>query len=94
MAFILLIRRNLISIPILDRLGYTFHFGNCKDKLYQDSLLIGNGMVCGNIYRLELYGLFSVSVSLVVNTVNSTKRLRLDERSFTLWHKRLGHICR
>ena len=41
-AFIPSIRRNLISVPILDRLGYSFIFGTGKFKLYQDSLLIGN----------------------------------------------------
>ena len=41
-AFIPSIRRNLISVPILDRLGYSFIFGTRKFKLYQDSLLIGN----------------------------------------------------
>ena len=34
-AYIPLIRRNLISIPILDRLGYSFLFGTRKVKLYR-----------------------------------------------------------
>ena len=41
MAYIPLVRRNLISIPILDRLGYSFLFGIVKVNLYLDSLLIG-----------------------------------------------------
>ena len=40
-AYIPSIRRILISVPILDRLGYNFLFGSRKVKLYQDSLLIG-----------------------------------------------------
>ena len=31
---------------------------------------------------------------IYVNSVGSTKRLRLNEKSSTLWHKRLGHIYR
>ena len=33
-AYIPLIRRNLISMPILDRRGYSFLFGSRKVKLY------------------------------------------------------------
>ena len=39
-AYIASIRKNLISVPILDRLGYSFLFGTEKVKLYKDSLLI------------------------------------------------------
>ena len=63
-----------------------------KVKLYQDSLSIGNGMLYGNFYRSELYGLPHIFVS--VNTVSSTKRLRLNEKSSILWHKLLGHISK
>ena len=44
-AYIPSIRRNLILVPILDRLGYNFIFRTRKVNLYQDSLLIGNGMI-------------------------------------------------
>ena len=40
--FIPSIRINLISIPILDRIGYNFLFGTRKVNLYRDYLLIGN----------------------------------------------------
>ena len=93
-AYIPLIKRNLISIPILDRLEYNFLFGIGKVKLYQDSLLIDTRVLCGNLYRLELFALPSISVTLTVNTACSSKRLRLNEKSSTLWHKRLGHISR
>ena len=94
MAFISLIKRNLISVPILDRLGYSFIFGTGKVKLYRDSLLIGNGILCGSIYILELYVLPYVFATLTVNTASSSKCLRLNEKPSTLWHKRLGHIPR
>ena len=77
----------MISIPILDRLGYTFLFGTGKVNLYRDSLLIGNGTLRGNLYRLELYSLFSISP--IVNTVNRTKCFGLNEKSSILWHAQL-----
>ena len=85
MAFIPSIRRNLISVPILDRLGYSFLFGTGKVNLYRDSILIGNETLCGNLYRLGLYSLLSFSPN--VNTVSSTKHLKLNEKSSILWHK-------
>ena len=48
------IRRNLISLPILDGLGCSFLFGSRKVKLYLDSLFIGNRKLCGGFYRLKL----------------------------------------
>ena len=35
-----------------------------------------------------------VSATLNVNTTSSSKCLRLNEKSSTLWHKRSGHISR
>ena len=86
MAYIPSIRRNLISIPIFDRLGYSFLFGTGKVKLYQDSLLIGIGILCGSLYRLELFALPSVFATLTVNTASSSKCLKLNEKFSTIWH--------
>ena len=94
MVYIPSIRKNLISIHILDRLAYSFFFGIGKFKLYRDSQLISTGVLCGSLYRLELSALPFVSATLTVNTVSSSKRLRLNEKSYTLWHKHLGHIYR
>ena len=49
-AFIPSIRRNLIYVHILDRLGYSFLFGTGKVNLYRDSLLIGNGTQASRSY--------------------------------------------
>ena len=54
--------------------------------------MIGNETLCGNLYRLELYSLLFFSPT--VNTVSSTKRLKLNEKSYILWHKRLGRISK
>ena len=56
--------------------------------------MIGNGILCGNLYKLELCVLPYVSATLTVNTASSSKCLRLNEKYSTLWHKHLGHISR
>ena len=84
----------MISVHILDKLGYGFLFGNEKVKLYPESLLIDTGVLCGNLYRLELSALPSIFAALFVNIVSITKRLRLNEKSSILWHKWLGHISK
>ena len=94
MAYIPSIRKNLISVPILDRLGYSFLFGTRKVKLYRDSLLIDTRVLCGSLYRLELSALPSVSFTLTINTSSRSKRSKLNEMSSTLWHKRLGRISK
>ena len=76
MVYIPLIKKNLISVLILDSLGYSFLFGSRKVKLYRESLLIGNGILCGSLYILELSTLPSVSATLTVNTASSSKCLR------------------
>ena len=42
-------QENLISVHILDRLGYSFLFGIGKVKVYRDSLLIDTGVLCGSL---------------------------------------------
>ena len=54
--------------------------------------MICNEVICGNLYRLELYNFLSFSP--IANTFSSTKRLRMNEKSSILWHKRLGHISK
>ena len=60
--------------------------------MYRDLLLIDTGVLCGNFYRLDLSALPSVSATLFVNTVSSTKHLRLNEKYSIIWHKHLSHI--
>ena len=56
--------------------------------------MIGNGILYGSLYRLELSTLPSISTTFSINAACSSKCLRLNEKSSTLWHKRLGHISR
>ena len=84
MTYIPSLKINLISIPILDRLGYSFLFGTGKVKLYQDSLLISNRVLYGSLYKLELSILPYVSATFTVNIASNFKRLRLNEMSSIL----------
>ncbi|KAL6322358.1 hypothetical protein AAG906_007911 [Vitis piasezkii] len=92
-AFIPSLRRNLISVSYLDRHGYSFHFGGGKVDIFCNSVLIGNGVLFGNLYSLSLHhGLLCDSSS--VNSVVGCKRARMNLSSSMLWHKHLGHISR
>ena len=64
---------------------YIYICGTGKVNLYRDSLLIGNKTLYGDIYRLGLYSFLSFSPN--INTVSSTKRLKLNEKSYILWNK-------
>ena len=48
-------RRNLVSISILDKFGYTCSFGNNKFSLFQNSNLVGTGSLSyvDNLYMLD-----------------------------------------
>src|SRR5262249_50077789 len=84
-------RRNLISISLLDKCGYYFNFRGGKVDLLFDSKLIGSCVLSDNLYRLclddNVYGTCDE-----INMVS--KRPLSKEKSFTLWHKRLGHISK
>ena len=69
MSYIPFIRRNLVSVSILDRAGYNFLFGYGKVRLYRDSILIGNRMLSGNLYKLDLVDIIDVSFSSSLNVV-------------------------
>ena len=89
------IRRNLISVSLLGKCGYNFLFGNDKVATYSDSLLIGNGIMCDNLYKVDLFHTSSIhSTSSLVNTVMGLKRSRLDKKSSMFWHRHLGHISK
>ena len=79
--------RNLISVSVLDKCGYTFEFGNGKLDVYFNSIIIGSGVLYDGLYMLNLN-------DMSVNFVIGHKRSRVDENFSMLWHRRLGHISR
>ncbi|CAJ2659127.1 unnamed protein product [Trifolium pratense] len=84
------IRRNLISISILDKSGYTCSFGNNKFSLSYDSNVVGYGSLNDNLYMLDIECPYNKIMQV---ESHGTKR-KLNENSATLWHKRLGHISK
>jgi len=80
-------RRNLILVSILDKCGYTFEFDNGKLVVYFNSIIVGSGILYDGLYMLNLN-------DVSVNSVIGHKRIRIDENSFMLWHRRLRHISR
>ena len=92
-SYISFIRRNLISKPILNRTGCCCLFGYVKVKLYCDSILIGYGMLCGSLCKLDLIDIPYIPSSSYLNIVGS-KHLGCNENSFMLWHKWIGQISK
>ena len=92
-AYIPSLRRNLIFVSVLAKHGYAFFFGGGKVDIFSSSVLIGNGVLFGNLYSLSLHhGPLCDSSS--VNYVVGCKHARMNLSSSMLWHKRLGHISR
>ena len=85
--------RNLIYTFILDRCGYTFHFGDRKVYLFCNSELVGFGTLYDGLYMIDLYSraIESSSNAYIMNVVSSN-RASVDENFSMLCHKRLGHI--
>jgi hypothetical protein len=95
-AFVPSIRRNLISISLLDKCGYIFEIGNGMVTIYYDSVMVGSGFLCDGLYKINLMPSLSFPSpsTPIVNAVVGSKRSRVSETSSMLWHKRLGHISR
>jgi len=83
--------RNLVSLSKLDVTGYSFNFGNGCFSLFRHNHLIGTGVLCDGLYKLD--GLYAETVLTLHHNV-STKHNLVNERSAILWHKCLGHISR
>ena len=81
-SYIPSIRRNLLSISLLDSQSYSFLFGNNKVEMYKDGKVIGFGTLCGNLYRLDLFsnGL-NYSVNSIVGLIVASKHPRVNDNS-------------
>ena len=90
---VLSFRRNLVSISILDKFGYTCSFGNNKFSLFHNSNLVGTGSLSyvDNLYMLDTVASYYETLQL---STQGVKRKLTDENSSSLWHKRLGHISK
>ena len=77
------VSRNLISLPKLDGLGYTFFFENSEFRMFKDSILVGNETLCDGLYKINVDCSFSENLS-TMNVNVSVKRSMINENSSTL----------
>ena len=86
-------RRNLVSISVFEKFGYSCSFGNNKFSLFQNSNLVGNGSLSyiDNLYMLDKVASYHETLQL---STQGVKRKLTNENSSSLWHKRLGHISK
>ena len=91
--FVISFRRNLVSISILNKFGYSCSFGNNKFSLFQNSNLVGTGSLfyVDNLYILDTVASYHETLQL---STRGVKRKLTNENSLSLWHKRLGHISK
>ena len=84
-SYVLLMRRILLSFYLLDSQGYSFLFGNNKVEMYKDGKVVGFGILCGIIYRLDLFnnGL-NYFVNYVVAPIVASKCPRVNDNSLML----------
>ena len=71
----------------------SFNFGNGCFNLFKHNHLIGIGVLCDDLYKLKLDGLYAETVLTLHHDVG-TRHSLVNEWSAFLWHKRLGHISR
>ena len=84
-------RRNLVSVSTLDKSSYTFTFGNRKVSIKYEDNVIGTGTLLqdSNLYLLNIV---TPSNSILHTTMRRSKLKSPSSNSYSLWHKRLGHI--
>jgi hypothetical protein len=75
------LRRNLLSVSMLEKLGYDFYFGNGWFLMKNNGVVVLHGFRNNNMYQIQLCG------SIVCNVIISMK----DNKTY-LWHLRLGHV--
>ena len=80
---VLSFRRNLVSIYLLDKMGYTRSFENNQFSLYLNSNIVGTGSSSGfdNLYLFDI--IVSYYETLHVSSCG-TKRKLTNENSATL----------
>jgi hypothetical protein len=75
------LRRNLLAVSMLEKLGYDFYFGNGRFLMKNNGVVVLHGFRNNNMYQIQLCG------SIVCNVIISMK----DNKTY-LWHLRLGHV--
>ena len=79
-------KRNLISMPKLIPFDYHLVLSKKLMTLTKNSVLIANLVMIDGLFKIVC----DLPQSLTVS--HGTKRSVIDETSYSLWHRRLGHI--
>lgn len=84
-------KRNLISVCLLDKDGFTCSFGNKQCQFYFNASLVGTSYlsIVDRLYMLDMVPSFNETLHV---THSGHKRKLTENNSYSLWHKRLGHI--
>ena len=83
----------MVSLFRLDFDGYSILFDYGKLNLMFNSIKIGSGDLCDDLYKISLNHKFAQSLVTLHSNIG-VKRGLIYEKSSILWHRRLGHISK
>ena len=83
--------RNLISVSRLLPYGFSFKFVGISFHLIKDNIVVGDGILDNGLFKLNLNPSFNHNLTTMHGNVD-IKCGVINEKSSTLWHKRLCHI--
>lgn len=78
-------RRNILFAACLEKLNFSFYFGNEKFVMYKDDDVVLNELRNSDMYQVQI----SENIICEVSEASLT-----HYNSLYLWHLRLGHIGR
>jgi hypothetical protein len=76
------VRKNLISVPLLNKYGFKSVFEGDKFILSKGGMFVGKGYLCDNMFKCNV----------VNNNNNNAMVSAYIVESCDLWHMRLGHV--
>ncbi|CAL9015427.1 unnamed protein product [Prunus brigantina] len=78
-------RKNLISVARLVKSKFTLNFDDFGCSIFRNKELVGKANLVDGMFRL------SCKTTMEINSVETQTN---KEASYTLWHKRLGHVSK
>ena len=78
------LRKNLVSVWLLNKLGFKLVFESDKFVLSKNSMYVGKGYAINGMFKMN------VIVSQVMNEASTSSAYMLESSNF--WHGRLGHV--
>ncbi|PHT44480.1 hypothetical protein CQW23_13638 [Capsicum baccatum] len=80
--YVLELRRNLISVSLLDKNGFKCVTVSRKIVISKGEMCVGKGYLTEGLYKMNL-------MNVEINKISSSSYLL---ESYDLWHERLGHV--